>query len=327
MLHPRLSPRRLSLLLALLVLVPAAAVAGPVDVCAALAASPYEQGYKKRGVEADAMDRPAAEAACLAAILDDPASVEAKAWLARVYYVSGKYADAVPYAEPAAAAGNPLAQQLLGDILVVGMGGVAADEARGIELLEASAASGYAFGQNNLGISYENGEGVFADPARAAELYQAAADQGLGEAQVNLGRLYVDGTGVPEDDAKAFALFQSAAAKGHPEGWNGMGVSYEYGEGIGQDYALAMEAYKKALDGGAGIAAGNIAYLYVNGFGVDRDYAQALEWARKSEQGMRDYGQYLIDQKLAGASTGVNPDLEAAIVAYQAALGEAKIEN
>lgn len=320
----RLFPIQLAVSIALLLL-PTVAFAGPLELCAALAASPYEAGYKKSGVEAAAMDQPAAKAACLAATVADSSSVAATAWLARVYYVSGKYADAVPYAEPAAAAGNPLAQQLLGDILVVGMGGVPVNEPRGIELLEASAASGYAYGQNNLGISYENGEGVVANPARAAELYQAAANQGLGEAQVNLGRLYVDGAGVVEDDAKAFGLFQSAAAKGHPEGWNGMGVSYEYGEGTVQDYALAMDAYKKALQGGAGIAAGNIAYLYVKGFGVDQDYIQALEWARKSEQGMRDYGHYLIDEKQV--ATGPDASLEAAIAAYEIAMSQTKTQN
>lgn len=323
-LHLRPS-RRLSLAVTLLLAFPAAALAGPLELCAELAASPYQPGYKKTGVEANAVDWPAAKAACTAATIAEPASVEAKAWLARVYYVGGKYADALPYAEPAAAGGDAMAQQLLGDILVVGMGGVPADEPRGIELLQASAAAGYAMGQNSLAISYENGEGVTADPARAAELYQAAAAQGLGEAEVNLGRLYAGGTGVAEDDAKAFALFQSAAAKGHPQGWNGMGVSYEYGEGTVQDYALAMEAYHKALDGGAGIAAGNIAYLYVKGFGVERDFAQALQWARQSNEGMRDYGQYLLDEKQI-ATTDSAP-LDAAVAAYEAAMVGAKTRN
>lgn len=324
--NPR--PTRLvSLAVTLLLAFPAAGLAGPLELCAELAASPYQPGYKKSGVEAGAMDFAAAKAACTDATIADPASLAAKAWLARVFYVGGKYAEALPYAEPAAAAGDAMAQQLLGDILVEAMGGVPADTARGIALLEASAASGYALGQNSLAISYENGQGVTADPARAAELYQAAADQGLGEAEVNLGRLYADGIGVAEDDAKAFALFKSAAAKGHPQGWNGMGVSYEYGEGTTQGYALAMDAYRKALDGGAGIAAGNIAYLYANGFGVEKDYIQALQWASKSEEGMRDYGQLLIDEKWAAASTGANPDLDAAIAAYQAALGKTKTQN
>ena len=121
--------------------------------CAALIASPFEKGYEDTGLNPADADLVAAEDTCKAAIAADPQAMQAKTWLARIHFYYGEYQAALDLLEPAAAADNPLAQQLLGDILIDGLGGIAVDEPRAIELLEASADAGFAPGQNSLAVS------------------------------------------------------------------------------------------------------------------------------------------------------------------------------
>jgi TPR repeat protein len=318
-----LAPRaRLTFTLALL----AGALALParadeLSECAALIASPFEAGYKDTGINPGDTDRDAAEEVCNAAITANPDSMEARAWLARIHFYYGEYQQVVDLVEPAAEAGNPLAQQMLGDILIDGLGGVEVDETRALELLKASADAGFAPGQNSLAVSYERGQGVPQDDARAAKLYAAAAKQGLAVAEVNLGMFYADGIGVAEDDVRATQLFMSAAEKGDAGGMNSLAVSYEIGEGIEQDYALALDWYRKASAAGSVIAGANIGNLYVQGLGVEQDYGQALKWISKAASEGNAYGQFLLGG-LYENGQGVAVDLDKAIDLYtQAADG------
>lgn len=303
--------------LALLLAGAAALPAGADELadCAALIASPFEKGYETTGLNAADTDRDAAEEVCKAAIAANPESMEARTWLARIHYYYGEYQQVVDLVEPAAAAGNPLAQQLLGDILIDGLGGIEVDEPRAIELLKASANAGFAPGQNSLGVSYERGQGLPKDDARAAKLYAAAAKQGLSVAEVNLGMFYADGIGVTEDDVRATELFKSAAEKGDAGGMNSLAVSYEIGEGIEQDYALAMEWYRKASAAGSVIAGANIGNMYVQGLGVEQDYGQAVKWISKAAKDGNAYGQYLLGT-LYENGQGVTTDLDKAIELY-----------
>jgi TPR repeat protein len=56
-------------------------------------------------------------------------------------------------------------------------------------LYRLAADQGEAYGQNNLGVMYENGTGVAKDVAEAVRLYRLAADQGHSKAQAHLKRL------------------------------------------------------------------------------------------------------------------------------------------
>ena len=295
--------------------------ADEVADCAALIASPFEKGHEATGLNPAQTDLNLAEETCKAAIAADPTSMEARAWLARIHFYYGEYPQAVDLLEPAAAAGNPLAQQMLGDILIDGLGGVPVEEARAIELLQASSAAGFAPGQNSLAVSYERGQGVPQDNARAAKLYGAAAKQGMAVAEVNLGMFYADGIGVTEDDARATQLFMSAAEKGDAAGMNSLAVSYEIGEGIEQDLALAMEWYRKSSAAGSVIAGANIGNLYAQGLGVEQDYGQALKWISKAAGAGNSYGQFLLGG-LYENGNGVAVDMDKAVELYtQAADG------
>jgi TPR repeat protein len=314
---------------ALLCLVPAIpALADEVDECGALVASPYEAGHRDTGVDLADARLAEAEEVCNDAISANPDATDAMAWLARIHYYYGEYEEAQALLEPAAEAGNALAQQLLGDILIDGLGGIEVDEARAIELLKASATAGFAPAQNSLGVSYERGQGVPEDKARAAKFYAAASKQGLPVAEVNLGMLYADGLGVPENDERATQLFMSAAEKGDAGGMNSLAVSYEIGEGIDMDLDLAMEWYRKAAAAGSSMAQANIGNLYAQGLGVEQDDSQALKWISKSASSGNAYGQFLLGD-LYENGQGVTVDLDRAIEIYReaAAGGNTRAED
>ena len=313
----------------LLALVPSIAWADDLADCAKLVASPYETDYRDTGHELlGDVDIQAAEAACLAAVEADPDSMQARTWQARIHYYFGEYQTALDLLEPAAKAKNPYAQQMLGDILIDGLGGIPVDEARALDLLKASAAAGFAPGQNSLGVSYERGQGVAVDMEKAAEYYGLAAKQGMPTAQVNLGILYTNGTGVKEDDARAAELFRSAAESGDASGMNSLGVSYELGEGIEQDYALAMDWYRKAAEGGSAIATANVGNLYLEGLGVPVDQQRGLKWVSKSASADNSYGKFLL-AGLYEEGVGIDRDLDYAIELYRQAaeLGSTSAED
>src|SRR5690606_4109450 len=161
-------------------------------------ASRYELGYETIGRDNADIDTAAAIAACTRALKNEPNSVEVKGWLARVYYVAGETAKAVPLFEEAAAGGHVVALTLLGDMLITG-DGVEVDMEEGAALLLRAAEAGYAPAQNSLGLSYDFGEGVEQNYDAATRWYRAAAEQGLPKAQSNLGLMYQEGLGAPQD--------------------------------------------------------------------------------------------------------------------------------
>lgn len=300
-------------------------MAEEVADCGALIASPYEKGYEATGVAPADANLSRAEEICTAAIAANPASDQAKAWLARIHFYYGEYDAALPLLESAAGADNPLAQQLLADILIEGLGDVPVDEPRAITLLEASAAAGFAPGQNSLAVSYERGQGVEQDLSRAAQLYAAAAKQGLPVAEVNLGVLYAEGSGVVEDDERATQLFMSAAEKGDAGGMNSLGVSYEIGEGIDIDLDLAMQWYRRAAAGGSIVARANIGNLYLRGLGVPVDYSIARKWITKAAEDNNGFGLYLLGEVHENGN-GVAIDLDRAIELYRQGAAEGSFD-
>lgn len=299
--------------------------ADEVADCGTLIASPYEKGYETTGVVPADANLVRAEEVCAAAIAASPASDQAKAWLARIHFYYGEYDAALPLLEAAASADNPLAQQLLADILIDGLGDTPVDETRAITLLEASAAAGFAPAQNSLGVSYERGQGVEQDVSRAAQFYAAAAKQGLPVAEVNLGVLYAEGNGVVEDDERATKLFMSAAEKGDAGGMNSLGVSYEIGEGIDVDLNLAMDWYRKAAAAGSIVARANIGNLYLRGLGVPLDYDIARKWISKAAEDGNSFGLFLLGE-LHENGNGVAIDRDRAIELYRQAATEGSVD-
>lgn len=65
--------------------------------------------------------------------------------------------------------------------------------------------------QNYVGQIYEKGLGLKEDYQTAAYWYEKSAEQGFSEAQINLGYLYEKGLGVAQDSAKALNLYRRAS--------------------------------------------------------------------------------------------------------------------
>jgi len=90
-----------------------------------------------------------------------------------------------------------------------------ADTKSALRIWLASAESGSAEAQNNVGEIYERGVGGQPDYVAAATWYQKAVAQGYTRAMVNLGSLYEQGFGVDKDPLKALNLYRQAS--GLPE--------------------------------------------------------------------------------------------------------------
>jgi TPR repeat protein len=91
----------------------------------------------------------------------------------------------------------------------------AKDVERGLVLARESAAAGSSFGQDMVGVCYQEGRGVGQDYVEAVLWYQHAAAQGHAGAQCSLGIMYQRGQGVTKDNKEAKRLLQLSAAQGY----------------------------------------------------------------------------------------------------------------
>ena len=82
------------------------------------------------------------------------------------------------------------------------------------EELQPAAQAGDAMAQYYLASLYRFGKGVERDSQRATTWYRKAAEQGYARAQMALGLKYAKGCGVPYDRVKAYVWLQLAAAQG-----------------------------------------------------------------------------------------------------------------
>jgi hypothetical protein len=137
---------------------------------------------------------------------------------------------------------------------------------------------GNAYGEGNLGIMYEAGEGVPQSYKQAALWYTKAANRGLPEAQKRIGQLNELGEGTPENWAVALAWYQKSAAQHDQEGEFALGRMYEFGMAVPQNRATAIHWF------GAAGAQGNTQAAYfakwlsdpTNNIGFRNDQEQKL---------------------------------------------------
>ncbi len=112
-----------------------------------------------------------------------------------------------------------------------------------LQTVEPAAEAGDPVAQNRLGEMYEFGYGVDRDPSKAIQWYKLAADQGLVLAQHNLGRAYNFGTGVQQDFAQAEKWYRKAAEQGHMEAMFFLGALYSNNHGEENDKQTNIIAY------------------------------------------------------------------------------------
>jgi hypothetical protein len=215
--------------------------------CDRLAAMPYDTGRPPSlpGLEADKINVTAAAAACNDATLQYPDVV-------RFTFESGRVATARK------------------------------DYAEARRLYDKAAAAGYAMAMNNIGATYEEGEGVARNYAEAFRWYSKAAAAGEPIAMIDLGWLYEHGQGVAQDLAEARRLYETAAKAGVPTGMNNLGLLYLRAKGVPRDYAQARRLFEQGIALGDAASMNDLGVMYVEGAGVPRDLRIARQWYEKA---------------------------------------------
>lgn len=166
--------------------------------------------------DAEKLAQEAAEAAKRAAPPPPPPKPSQALTEAKNAYSAGDHQLAFKLLLPAARAGNPAAQALVGQMYSRG-DGVGRDYRQAFVWLSTTAQKGLTMGQYSLGRLYEDGNGVGRDDSLAAFWFRKAAAQGHADAQFRLGRMCYYGQGVPQDMEEAKKLLKQAARQGHDE--------------------------------------------------------------------------------------------------------------
>lgn len=151
-----------------------------------------------------------------------------------------------------AESGEALAQLELGVAYAAGSKDRRANPAEGFRWLQKAADQGLPEAQEVVGRMLLLGVGVPADPPAAMGWYEKAALQGRAEAQCRLAGFYHDGISVPQDFALAQDWYRKAAAQGHGESMYNLGVIYAEGQGVERDYLVAGGWFRRAAENGYG---------------------------------------------------------------------------
>jgi len=137
---------------------------------------------------------------------------------------------------------------------------------------------GYAPGQYQMALIYQNGYGVKKDLKKAFELFSLAAAQNYPDALFSLALMYSSGEGVKQDLKTAFALTEKAANKDLASAQFNLGVMYYNGDGVFHDYAKASRWYERAAEQNYALAQFNLALMYSEGKGVTKSDELSYFW-------------------------------------------------
>ncbi|XP_072171431.1 uncharacterized protein [Diadema setosum] len=221
------------------------------------------------------------------------------------------------------------------------------DEDEAVQHFQASSSAGYAKGQYNLGICYDQGKGVPQDYKLAADQFRHAAHQGHPHAQYKLGVYHLYGQGGVEqserraitlmmkaasadvtqaqsylgvyfmtrevpDSKKAVPILKKAAAKEEPEALYHLAVCYEFGWGVVHNEAKAASLYHSASKHDHAPALYALGMFYEEGLGglpVDECEARVL-YSKASSLGFEKASQRLLEIDLAKTNKKAPPLLQ-----------------
>lgn len=120
---------------------------------------------------------------------------------------------------------------------------------------EPAADAGNPIAQFALGYCFKEGIGREIDKSRCLKLWSASAAQNETLALLALGKLYFFGDGVEKkDDSTAFEFFSLAAKRNDIRSIMALGLCYKIGIGVPQNNYMAMHHFKIAADRGCPIA-------------------------------------------------------------------------
>ena len=120
------------------------------------------------------------------------------------------------------------------------------------------------------------------DSVQAAKYFRLAADRGSAWGQNNLGCSYMQGDGVRKDEATGARWIRKAAEQGLKEAQAAMGSCYTAGSGVEKDMAEGARWYRKAAEQGDAPAQHQLVLMYAGGIGVPKSNEEAARWAREA---------------------------------------------
>ena len=129
-------------------------------------------------------------------------------------YNAGDYQTALKEFLPLAKNGDSDAQEIIGQMYILGKG-VTQSDAEAIKWYRLAADQGNSHAQGTVGFMYALGDGVIQNDFEALKWFRLAADQGYAVAQNEIGSLYqYGGPGIIQDNMKAHMWFNIASANG-----------------------------------------------------------------------------------------------------------------
>lgn len=216
----------------------------PAAILMAVLASALLLGTQGCQIQRDPPDAAQIETVGMKALQQADASAERKlmAWarqdmpvaqreLALLYKTRpAQRAEAVKLFERAARGGDVEAAFQLGELLRLGVAGVAAQPAAAAPWYALAAQQRHARAALVLGQLYKNGDGVARDDRLAARWLAAASEGGNAHAMFLLSYFYGEGRGVARDPAKARELLEEAAEHEYPPALQELAMTVQLGD-------------------------------------------------------------------------------------------------
>jgi TPR repeat protein len=210
------------------------------------------------------------------------------------YYLARMYRDglgvkaddpkALAFARAGAGRRNPLAENMVGNLLSAGRGAPRDDE-KALGWYLRAADHGNPWGAFNAAWMIENGRGTRqSDVPKAIDYYRRATDDGIAPAGNALGNLYRNGRGVPQDYARALQWYRWAADRGDGNAQVSLGFMYANGQAVARDDARALELYRRAAEQNNPVGVNNVGYFHEFGRAVPVDLNQAATWYQRAMQ-------------------------------------------
>ena len=270
-------------------------------------------------------------------------------------YYRGHYEMAMyDFEQRAVVHDDPVAQFCLGFMYKHGKG-VLPDLQRAIEWYTKAAEQGYAFAQNDLGVTLVRIEekiatinsqiekGAFV--SKALEWFEKAAEQDNPTVQYNIAAMHFIESSYhfSENSKEANELSQmgvswckKAVKHDYPPAQNELARIYLLGlHGVNQNLEKAMELYLKAAmsinewktlyKNGYVLAQHSLGAIYAEGIEVKQNYKKALKWYRKAAAQGHAKSQFSLGL-LYYRGNGVNRDLKASANWYQKAAEQGDAE-
>lgn len=204
------------------------------------------------------------------------------------------YQEAYKWTEKAAAKGVPASQVRLGILLSTSLGLAEANEEEAFKWFMKAARQDDPDGLAMVGLAYRGGDGCTSSDKEAFKWLKKAALKGHARAMHHLGVLYVHGWGVEENAKEGRAWLGKAGKAGHMEAYNELADSYAY-----DDEAKAMGYLRLAAEGGNVMAMVNAGRKLLSA-DKPEPLQEGVKWLRQAaERGNAD-AQLMLGKLLAG---------------------------